>query len=193
MCLRSAGSLVGPRRPGHAGRATLAGQHRPDSADGTLLPMSDAQFHTPDPGDQVAPEVLLMAAPVPYVGLIAHHCWFIVESAAGCSRWEVWQHRDVGGTSWGYLHRNLLSPRADVGAGGVRQLAAWTGDEAAALAQNIESSPQRYPYCQRYLLLPGPNSNTWVAWILARVDASLMRAMGPRALGKGFAKWIRGS
>mgnify|MGYP006147166033 CR=1 FL=1 len=43
---------------------------------------------------------------------------------------------------------------------------------------------QRYPYCERYRYWPGPNSNTFAAWVLRK--ARLKHALGPMALGKRF-------
>lgn len=129
--------------------------------------------------------MLLLAAPVPYVGLIAHHCWFLITCGDALDRWEVWQKQNAGGRAWGHLHQNLLAPFADVGAGGVRQLAEFSGDDALRLASRIEASPLRYPKCQRYFLWPGPNSNTWVAWVLQNASV-----MGAKALGRGYARLL---
>src|SRR5262249_42657289 len=98
-------------------------------------------------------------------------------------RWEVWQYRDVGGTSWGHLHRDLMRPDDDVGAGGARAVREWRGPDAVALLAVLNASP-RYPWRDRYLTLPGPNSNTYVRWVLR--EAGVAHDLGPLALGKDY-------
>jgi len=41
------------------------------------------------------------------------------------------------------------------------------GSSTEKMIEFIESSPRTYPYCDTYLL-PGPNSNTYIQWILDR-------------------------
>ncbi len=59
------------------------------------------------------------------------------------------------------------------------------GAAAAALIPQIESAVARYPYADRYRIWPGPNSNTFVAWIAREVPA-LTLALPPNALGKDY-------
>ena len=153
--------------------------------------MSDALPISPGAPAADARTVLLMSAPIPFIGVIAHHAWFVVEADGRTDRWEVWQHRNVGGMSCGHLHQNLQPAFADVGAGGVLQLATYEGDTATALTHRIETSPTRYPFCNRYVVWPGPNSNTWVAWVLNGCQAAGRSPLGWKLLGSGFANLIR--
>jgi hypothetical protein len=111
----------------------------------------------------------------------AEHHWFVLGDGSTKDRWEVWQHRDVGGISWGHLHKNLLAPEAGVGNGPGRCLMRWDGDRAALLQETIRTSPDVYSWTQRYLVWPGPNSNTYVQWVLG--DGY---RLGWRAFGKRF-------
>ncbi len=127
--------------------------------------------------------VELKAADVPFVGLVAEHCWLVINSANKRDRWEVWQHRNVGGeASWGYLHKNLLPADTGVGAGPSHLVETWCGPVAGTLARRIERSPRDYPWRNRYFLWPGPNSNTWVQWVL-----SGERRLGWKARGRFYA------
>lgn len=128
--------------------------------------------------------VELWAAPVPVVGQFADHHWFVVSRLESADRWEVWQKADVGGDSWGHLHRNLMAPTAGVGSGEGRMLMRWYGTRAVTLANRIEASPRYYPWCTIYRFWPGPNSNTFVQWVL-RNDHRL----GWRAIGAAY--WRR--
>jgi hypothetical protein len=113
----------------------------------------------------------LRAAKIPWIGSIAYHYWFVVHRDDRQDRWEVWQHKTVRShhprhLSWGHLHYNLMAPQAGVGNGVSWQATQWEDEVAIVLAQIIETTPNLYPYCDRYLLWPGPNSNTYVQWIL---------------------------
>jgi hypothetical protein len=98
-------------------------------------------------------------------------------------RWEVWQSPNVGGTSWGHVHRDLMSPDADVGAGGSAVVREWHGRDAEVLLATLRTSPN-YPQRDRYLAWPGPNSNTYVRWVLA--ESGMRANLGPKAVGKDY-------
>jgi hypothetical protein len=114
--------------------------------------------------------VELRAARIPVIGAIAHHHWFVIERDehdGGKDRWEVWQYADFGGEcSVGHLHKNLLAADAGVGSGPSWVIERWYDEAAAALAKQIEGSFESYPWCFKYRYWPGPNSNTYVQWIL---------------------------
>ena len=102
------------------------------------------------------------------IGAIAVHYWFVVyEDTGACHRWEVWQTKNAGGRSFGHLHCDLKAPEDGVGGGPSRLAVAWTGDEAARIAK-VLNDPGSYPHGERYRYWPGPNSNSFVAWVLAR-------------------------
>jgi hypothetical protein len=129
--------------------------------------------------------VQLRCASLPFgVGLLADHCWFVVFEADGrCHRWEVWQTANAGGRAIGHLHCDLKPPDAGVGGGRARVLAQWTGEPAERLRAVLERAAD-YPHCGRYFAWPGPNSNTFVAWVLRR--AGVAHRLSWRAIGKGY-------
>lgn len=116
---------------------------------------------------------------------IAVHHWFVVfDPDAGVQdRWEVWQNRDVGGESWGHLHRNLMHPDRPVGGGPAFIAAEWRGEEAERLRRVLEA-PEEYPFREVYRYWPGPNSNTYAAWVLNR--AQVLHDFDPRGVGKDY-------
>lgn len=59
------------------------------------------------------------------------------------------------------------------------------GPAAASLIPQIEAAVASYPHAQRYRIWPGPNSNTFVAWI-ARAVPALRVALPPTAIGKDY-------
>jgi hypothetical protein len=65
----------------------------------------------------------------------------------------------------GYVRLNRLPPEADLGASGVVVLAELRGPEADPVVEFITSRSPDYPCRDAYFLL-GPNSNTYVQWVL---------------------------
>lgn len=129
--------------------------------------------------------VQLRYASLPFpLGLLAVHSWFVVfEPGGDCHRCEVWQTKNAGGTSIGHVHRDLKPPDAGVGGGPARIAREWTGAGAERISAVLESCSS-YPYCHRYLAWPGPNSNTFAAWVLRQ--AGVAHRLPWRAFGRGF-------
>ena len=130
--------------------------------------------------------VELRCAGLPFIGFLAVHYWFVVEQDGERHRWEVWQSAGAGGRNVGHLHCDLKLPEADVGGGPSRVEAEWAGDEARRIAEVLLRCGSDYPYCARYLPWPGPNSNTFVAWVLAR--AGVEHRLGWRGLGRNYGR-----
>ncbi len=59
------------------------------------------------------------------------------------------------------------------------------GGDVDALIRRIDSLARRYPYDDRYRVWPGPNSNTFVAYI-ARAVPELDLDLPPTAIGKDY-------
>ena len=119
----------------------------------------------------------------PPLGLFAVHYWFVVWDGNRCRRWEVWQTKNAGGRSIGHVHCDLKSPDAGVGGGPARVAARWTGAEARAIKAVLDRATA-YPHCERYRMWPGPNSNTFAAWVLRR--AGIRQDLGWMAFGQSY-------
>ena len=127
-------------------------------------------------------KVQLWYAPLPFIGAIAVHHWFVVRDDSGaCHRWEIWQTRNAGGISNGHLHCDLKPPEAGVGGGPSRVAMEWKGDEARRIAQALQGS---YPHAERYRYWPGPNSNSFAAWVLR--EAGIQYALHWRGIGRSW-------
>jgi len=59
------------------------------------------------------------------------------------------------------------------------------GPGVDALIERIEAAAQRYPYAHTYRIWPGPNSNTFVAFVLREVP-ELRIDLPPTAIGKDY-------
>jgi len=129
-------------------------------------------------------KVELRHAPLPGVlGLFASHYWFVVFDGGKAERWEVWQTKNAGGRAVGHLHCDLKPADAGVGGGPMRVDAEWTGEQAARIRRVLKEA-QAYPFCQRYRYWPGPNSNTYAAWVLRQ--AGIRHPFARRAIGSGY-------
>ena len=123
----------------------------------------------------------------PPLGIIAAHYWFTVSDlrSGRCDRWEVWQTPNAGGVCFGHLHCNLQPPDAGVGGGPAIVAAEWTGEEALRLFSVLSQATNVYPYCDYYRAWPGPNSNTFAAWVLRRAGVGF--PLPWKAQGKNYA------
>lgn len=124
--------------------------------------------------------VQLRYAPLPFIGALAVHYWFVVFDGGACHRWEVWQTKNAGGRSIGHLHCDLKPPDAGVGGGPAHIAAEWQGEQARSIAAVLQKASE-YPHCQRYRYWPGPNSNTFAAWVLR--EAGMQQPLDRRAIG----------
>ena len=126
--------------------------------------------------------VELRVAKIPAIGQIAVHYWYVIREGEETERWEVWQKPSQCQTSWGHVHLNLLSPERGVGNGPGWLETTWNGETAAKLAAIIRETPQTYPHRHKYRYWPGPNSNSYVQWILDQAQVPHM--LLPQAIGK---------
>ena len=77
----------------------------------------------------------------------------------------------------GYWYGNRPELLADVRGAGVDEL-----------ITRIEAAIQEYPYPDKYHVWPGPNSNTFVAFVLRKVP-ELRVDLPPTAIGKDYLGW----
>ena len=128
-------------------------------------------------------KVELRYAPLPWIGALAWHYWFVVCDATGRHRWEVWQTKNAGGYCIGHVHRDLKGPDDGVGGGPSRLVKVWEENAAQRIIEVLRDV-QNYPFCHRYRYWPGPNSNTFVAWVLRQ--AGIEELLDPRGIGRRY-------
>ena len=126
------------------------------------------------------------ARTVRWRGAFGIHPWIAVKRA-GAERYTIhhilgWRTRyggdalvasevDAPDTQWYGSHPQLLADHR--------------GAAAEAMIGRIEAAIARYPWGREYRLWPGPNSNTFVAWI-ARQVPELRLDLPPTAIGKDY-------
>jgi hypothetical protein len=59
------------------------------------------------------------------------------------------------------------------------------GDDVDALIEKIDQAARSYPYARDYTIWPGPNSNTFTAWV-SRAVPELRLDLPPTAIGKDY-------
>jgi hypothetical protein len=64
------------------------------------------------------------------------------------------------------------------------------GSIADKMIKFIEKSEKSYPFTKRYTVIPGPNSNTFIQWIINHFPESGFR-LPWNAFGKGYARKIK--
>ncbi len=97
-----------------------------------------------------------------------------------------WTRYDVVG--WGNpVRRDAFAPDAIWYGNRPYVVAAFSGAAAAELIPRIEDSIARYPNSRRgsYQVWPGPNSNSFVAWVMRHTDG-FSAELPPMAVGKDY-------
>lgn len=156
-------------------------------------------------------QVFLFTCPAGVPVSFARHPWLVINKKGsverfgvgrqiGEQRWEVFRVPESYKENWGHLHRNALPPTQGIpmfSFSSNKYLLSYfwkgklcgyvegaEGSLAHQMAECIENSPTTYPYCNTYLL-KGPNSNTYVQWVLNQFPASGL-SLPWNSFGKNF-------
>jgi Protein of unknown function (DUF3750) len=140
----------------------------------------------PDPAVVREPVVQVYAArTVRWRGYFGVHTWVAVKpaDAAAFAVYEVtgWRLRRTG-TAVSVSDR---APDARWFGNAPKLLAELRGEGVDAIIARIEQAVRAYPYARRYRVWPGPNSNTFTAFILREVP-ELKADLPPTAIGKDY-------
>ena len=140
----------------------------------------------PDPATTSEPVVQVYAArTVGLRGLIAVHTWIAVKprDAGAYTRYEV-----IG---WGVdrglpaLRVNRTGPDNFWFGAHPERLVDLRGEGVDAIIARVEAAVAAYPYPSSYRMWPGPNSNTFTAWVGQRVPELGLR-LPVSAIGKNY-------
>ncbi len=120
-------------------------------------------------------------------GWFAVHTWVAIkaESAAEYTAYEVVGWRVKRGLPALRKYTTTTPDRYWYGAK-PEKILSITGDKAKRLIPEVIAAAERYPWANEYTLVPGPNSNTFPAWIGLQVS-DLELDMPFRAIGSGYA------
>ncbi len=118
-------------------------------------------------------------------GLFGVHTWIAVKAAGAMTYtvYEVIGWRVRYGSPAVVVHSRV--PDANWFSAPAELIADKRGDEAAALIDQIDAAARSYPWANEYRIWPGPNSNTFIAWI-ARAVPGLGLELPSTAIGKDY-------
>lgn len=128
----------------------------------------------------------------PLVG-VARHPWVALRERNGqlWERWEVMCCPDGG--EHGTVRRTHIDPLDDHGGGGgdVRLHGVWRGRQAERIIACVREAAPRYPYRDEYLVWPGPNSNTFVDYLIRACDLHV--ELPATAIGRSYRGLLVGA
>jgi Protein of unknown function (DUF3750) len=140
----------------------------------------------PDPGTTSEPIVQVYAArTVGLRGLIAVHTWIAVKPRDS----RVYTRYEVIG--WGVdrglpaLRVNRSGPDNYWFGDRPEKLVDLRGDGVDTIIERVEAAVAAYPHPSTYRMWPGPNSNTFTAWVGERVP-ELHLKLPASAIGKNY-------
>lgn len=139
----------------------------------------------PPPSEVRRALIFVLAAPAGrWKGVFSAHSWIVVKEkdAPRYTRYDV--------AGWGKpVKIDNWAPDGRWFGSTPQLIAAVEGEVAERLIPKIKSAVVDYPYNQAgdYRVWPGPNSNTFIAHVLARVPEAGI-ALPPNAIGKDFRK-----
>lgn len=137
----------------------------------------------PPPSEVRRALIFVLAAPAGrWKGVFSVHSWIVVKEkdAPRYTRYDV--------AGWGKpVKIDNWAPDGRWFGSTPQLIAAVEGEVAERLIPKIKSAVADYPYNQAgdYRVWPGPNSNTFIAHVLARVPEAGI-ALPPNAIGKDF-------
>ena len=148
----------------------------------------------------IAPEVaageasvlVYAAATYGWRGYFADHTWVAAKRIGETDYaiyevlgWRAYRGQPVVSVSRGAPDRYWYGARP-------RELARVSGQRAEAVIDKIEQAVASYPWPDEYRIFPGPNSNTFTAWI-ARQVPELELQMPRRAVGRSYIERAPGT
>ena len=142
-------------------------------------------------------QVYFFTCPAHKPAHFAAHLWVVTVSPNGINRWEVFHKKKNGSERYGYIHRNHYLPTQGLEKSYFSNtswpstlIGSIEGDNET-LAHNvvefIETYSSDYLHKDRYRFYPGPNSNTYIAWILSKFPDVKIK-LPWNAFGKNYLK-----
>lgn len=107
----------------------------------------------------------------------ATHVWIVTMHNGNMNRWEILHKQMPAQLRVGYLHKNFRPALEGLPKFYFTNPDSWPAKECGRLIGKkgslayqvfdfIEKQGHTYPFCHKYTLLPGPNSNSFVQYIV---------------------------
>lgn len=137
-------------------------------------------------------QVFLFVCPASVPFNFGAHPWFVINKLGEISRWEILFRKVKNKTEWGHLYKNYFPPFQGIEVIPFYEKYFWSGEllgkvegeEATRIIEFLENSPATYPYKDKFFL-SGPNSNTYVQWVLNKFPDLLVK-LPWNSFGKDF-------
>lgn len=122
-------------------------------------------------------QIFLFSSPVPRPYSFAIHVWFVINKKGKIDRWEFGKFRSKAEKSWGLVHLNVRKdPTEGMNKSFKKNYPRFSGNlikciegdsssQAKKIVDFLERKAKYYPLRDEYRMT-GPNSNTWVRWVL---------------------------
>lgn len=124
--------------------------------------------------------VRVYGATIPFIGRLAIHTWIVTKRAdeQKFHRWEIWRCPDG---DYDFVCKDFATPTSGIGSNLMFVIGERVGSEAETVVMFVEQASPLYPFRDRYVPVPGPNSNTYTQWLLDNSGWDL--ELRPRAVG----------
>ena len=109
--------------------------------------------------------------PLNYIGWMAAHPHLLTYRDGEWNRWEIWKIKGIHGNPT-HVYKDLYGLNKSFN-DSVFVWYEWSGEEADRIISILHiahADMDAYPYSRNYWFWPGPNSNTFITWILRQSD-----------------------
>ncbi len=140
-------------------------------------------------------QVFLLISPITRPLSFASHVWIVTGNRGKMNRWEVWQFKGKCKTSFGHVHKNLFDllvgmkkypfGKSRFESKLLGKIEGAKNSLAKKIVDFIEKNAGKYKYAYKYRYVPGPNSNSFVQWILDEFPESRLK-LPQHAIGKNY-------
>ncbi len=141
---------------------------------------------------KIVMEVSLYSSICSFPFIFARHCWLVIEEDKMTERYEIFHFKNHN-RNFGYMSINRFAPDSwierihgwNYGNWKWKFLGKFTKTTAKKIAKITRDSFYNYKNKHSYRIFPGPNSNTYIQWILDQVPECDLK-LPWNAFGKKF-------
>lgn len=135
-------------------------------------------------------QVFVMCCPAYFPFNYFKHPWFVLNEKGNVSRWEV--RHDINKKNQNHLFINNQEPFEGINKfsfikskWNAELLQKIEGELAEKIIDFIKTSDIKYPYLNKYFGISGPNSNTYLNWVLSNFK-EIDLILSNRFIGKNY-------
>lgn len=145
-------------------------------------------------------QVFLLSSPCSLPASMFMHTWLVTNNFGVIHRWDVWSYKKRVTAENGHMTMDFYPPTVglslmpgsndslNISRFQSRLIGSVEGDIgsiAQTMVEFVEKRHLEYPFKYKYHYFPGPNSNTFVQWVLNHFPESGLK-LPWSAMGKGW-------